>query len=245
MEKILNTSVYGELVRCKNEAAWRDFTKSMDRNNTFCPSIKNVIFNLKTTESVAKQNELGDPITDAKGRVIREQVALVNPVLATTVMFADGTKTTVVNSLNDKIQTERKEIVFKTVNPDGSKTETKTGKFATVATDAAKEAGLVYAVVKRLVGVQKTDERTGLKTDTIVGDGFGRKLRDLLGMAYDTQFDAAWAEAAKAQRAKEHKEREAAAKARKANRKPTFEENIATIAEALRKQAATSETKMA
>lgn len=244
MDKILEVGEFGEVRRAigPGDIRWREFLKSMDKNNTFCPAVSNVIFNLKTSQTVAKKDENGKPILDAKGRAVREQVALVNPVLATTVMFSDGTKTTVVNSLNDKVQTEQKEVILKTAKPDGSTVETKTGKFATVATDAAKEAGLVYAIVKRLVGVQKTDEKTGRKTDVIVGNGFGRKLKDLTEMAYDTQFEAAWNDAFKAQRSKEHKEREAAAKARKANRKPSFEENIATIAEALRKQA---ETKMA
>lgn len=244
MQKIITVNTYGEICRCSNEQAWREFITSMAKGNTFCPAVKSVVFNLKTADVVAKKDENGKPITDAKGRVEREQVPLENPVLATTVMFMDGTKTTVVNSLADKVQTEQKEVRILAADPKtGKATMAKTGKFATVATDAAKEAGVVYAIVKRLFGkIGRVDKQGKIHEDEVVGDGFGRKLKDIVDMAYDTQYETAFRDAQKAQAHKEHTAREEAAKARKAARKPSFEENVATIAEALAKQA---ETKMA
>ena len=115
--------------------------KSLMFNNSFVPNIERVIFNTKTTEEVAKLDLSGAPLKDEKGRVLKETVKLENPVLATTVFFADGTKVTVKNSDKDEVT-----VVDKTVKlSDGSEISVKT------ASQESKEIGVVHAIVKRCV----------------------------------------------------------------------------------------------
>lgn len=145
-----------------NVAAWNAMTKSMDRNNTFCPGITRVIFNLKTTEEHAKRDSDGKLVIDpATNKPVREVVKLDRPILATTVYFNDETKVTVVNSEHDRVG----------IDEHGN------------ADVASKEAGIVYAIAKRLIGCPD-------KNGTIDGDGFGRRLRDLVDGAYDCQIEA-------------------------------------------------------
>lgn len=229
MEKIINVDNSGFLVRTSDNCQWESFIKQISEKNVFLPAIKRVIFNLKTTETVPVLDADGKPVTDEEGRVKRTQVE-VTPELATAVYFKDGTKCTVVNSDKDVVTTEEKEVFYYDIKPDGSEVKVKTGRKVKVASEAAKEAGIVYAVVKRLFGkIGRVDKQGKLHEDEIDGNGFGRKLRDICEGAFDTQYDEAFNDEMKKLAAKAHKEREAAAKERKANRTPTVEENIATL----------------
>ena len=96
--------------------------KSMCRNNTFCPNIQRVIYNLDKRRG--------------------EKSHRTEYTLATTVFFVDGTKTTVKNSVHDKVDVKIEKIKLS----DGSETEVET------ATRESREVGLVYAIVKRLIG---------------------------------------------------------------------------------------------
>lgn len=229
MNKLIKRTPDGCIVRTSDFDLWEEFIRNMDKNNVFCPGIDRVIFNLKTTETRPVLDEAGKPVTDEKGRVKR-QVVKVTPELATVVYFTDGTKCTVVNSDKDVVTTETKEVIYFDYKPDGTETEVKTGHTVEVASEAAKEAGVVYAIVKRIFGkVGKVDKQGKLHEDEIDGNGFGRKLRDIVDAAEDTQYEVAFNDEMKKLSVKEHKAREAAAKERKANRTPTVEENIATL----------------
>lgn len=229
METVIKRTADGFLIRTTDSDKWDSFIKSMVNNNTFCPGIKRVIFNLKTTETRPVLDTAGKPVTDEKGRVKR-QVVDVTPELATVVYFMDGTKCTVVNSDKDVVTTEEKEVFYWDLKADGSETQVKTGRKVKVASEAAKEAGVVYAIVKRIFGnVGRVDKQGKLHEDEIDGNGFGRKLRDIVETAEDTQYEVAFNDEMKKLAVKEHKDREAAAKERKANRTPTVEENIATL----------------
>lgn len=95
------------------------------------------------------------------------------PVLATTVFFSDGTSTTVCNSVHDKIELK-----------DG------------VASDSAKEAGVIAAIVKRVYG---TINWSTMKAE---GNGFGAKLRKIVADGWDQELEA--------KRAKEKREKQRA-----------------------------------
>jgi hypothetical protein len=96
--------------------------KSLCFNNTFCPNIKRVIYNLGTYRG--------------------EKSHRTEYTLATTVFFADGTKTTVKNSIHDKVRVIKEKVKIS----DGSEIE------VDAPTIESRELGLVYALVKRLIG---------------------------------------------------------------------------------------------
>ena len=177
--------------------------RSLERNGTFMPGITRVIYNLKTEETVVVTDADGNPImetftlkdgTSAQRRK-RTTRKLDNPILATTVYFNDGTKVTVVNSINDKV-----DLATEKVTRNGVTVE------AVTASKAAKESGLVYAICKRAFG--KPDEN-----GTIIGDGFGRKLGDIVDGAYDELIEDKYVKALKEKNRAEHKAREDEAKA--------------------------------
>lgn len=100
---------------------------SIAANNTYMPSIKRVIYNLKTEKTVI----------DKKGE--KKTVKLDHPVMTTTVLFDDNTSTTVQNSPDDvRIKLDDVEIAGKTIQ---------------TASRNDKETALVYAIVKRLACV--------------------------------------------------------------------------------------------
>lgn len=141
------------------------------------PGISRVQFNLKTTSTRPVIGLDGKPVVDDKGRVKRETFA-VTPVLATIVYFTDGTKCTVVNSEADPVEVEDVKMAD--------------GTIVKAATAASKERALVYALVKRLLGkVGKTDRNGRFHSNEIDGNGFGRKLRDMVENGYDEQIQAA------------------------------------------------------
>lgn len=232
METVIKI-VDGCAIRTHDEDVWYSLCRSVAKNNTFCPNIKRVIFNLKTTETRPVLDADGKPVTDEKGRVKR-QIVEVTPELATAVYFADGTKCTVVNSDNDLVTTEEKEVTYVDCDKSGKKSTVKTGRKVKVATEAAKEAGVVYAIVKRIFGkIGRVDKQGKLHENEIDGNGFGRKLRDIIEHAEDTQYDTAYIDEMMKLHVKEHNEREAAAKARKAKRLTHLNENLATIRKAI------------
>lgn len=229
METVIKRTADGFLTRTNDSDKWESFIRSVVKNNTFCPNIKKVIFNLKTTETRPVLDLAGNPVKDEKGRVQRQQVE-VTPELATVVYFADGTKCTVVNSDKDVVATEEKEVTYIDCDKSGKEFTVKTGRKVKVASEAAKEAGVVYAIVKRIFGkIGRVDKQGKMHEDEIDGNGFGRKLRDIINASFDTQYENAWNDEMKKVAVKEHKDREAAAKERNANRAPTVEENIATL----------------
>lgn len=229
MNKLIKRTPDGCIVHTSDFDRWEEFINGMVKNNVFCPGIRRVIFNLKTTETRPVLDADGKPVTDEKGRVKR-QVVDVTPELATVVYFKDGTKCTVVNSDKDVVTTEAKEVTYFDFKPDGTETKVKTGRTVKVASEAAKEAGVVYAIVKRIFGeIGRVDKQGKLHENEIDGNGFGRKLRDIVETAEDTQYEAVFNDEMKKLAVKEHKDREAAAKAAKANRTPSIEENIATL----------------
>lgn len=124
-----------------NESLGDRVVESLMKNNTFVPNVERVIFNTKTTDEVAKKDADGNPVKDDKGRVVKETVALENPVLVTVVYFKDGTKVTVKNSDKDAITLVDEKVKLS----DGTETTVKT------ASRESKEIGLVYAIVKRIV----------------------------------------------------------------------------------------------
>jgi len=227
MNKIIYKNEAGFVARVEDSYKWNSFVKLMNEKNVYLPKIQRVIFNLKTTETRPVLDMAGKPVTDEKGRVKRQTVD-VSPVLATMVYFEDGTKCTVVNSDKDTITTEEKEVTYLDCDKSGKEFTVKTGHKVLVASKAAKEAGVVYAIVKRIFGAVDQDPESR-KFNHVKGDGFGRKLRDIVATAEDSQYEAALKEEFNKRAAKEHKEREAAAKARRANRTPSVEENIATL----------------
>lgn len=227
METVIKMTADGCVIRTTDTYKWDSFVKSMVRNNTFCPNIKRIIFNLKTSETRPVLDAAGKPVTDEKGRVQRQSVE-VTPELATAVYFVDGTKCTVVNSDKDLVTIEEKEVTYVDCDKSGKEFTVKTGRKVKVATEAAKEAGVVYAIVKRIFGKIDMDSKSRTYGQ-IKSDGFGRKLHEFVDGAFDTQYEAAFNDEMKKLAAKEHKDREAAAKERKAKRAPTVEENIATL----------------
>lgn len=148
------------------------------------PEIKRVIFNLGT-KAFPKLDARGKQVKDLNGKTEYGQPV---PVLATVVEFTDGSKSVVTNSVHDALKLE----------PDGTVSE------------SSKEAGVVYAIVKRLVG--DIDEN-----GTVLGNGFGRKLRDIVRNAYDTQAEEKARKLAKEKAKAEHEAKKIAAAAKPKN----------------------------
>jgi len=140
----------------------REVWNSIVKANIYCPGIARVIYNLKTEDKVRRKGE------DGKETV--ESVRLEKPILATTVFFADGSVVTVKNSNEDEIATTVEEL------PDGTNVE--------VATKSAKEAGLVYAIVKRVFGYVGKEKAPG-------AGGLGRRLAEIVAEAEDQNVSAA------------------------------------------------------
>ena len=142
------------------------------RNNCCAPDVERVIFNLSKAD-VMKTVE-----SEENGKKVKKQEKTGEQryVLATVVTFIDGTKVTVKNSLTDAV-----DVVEKSVG------DTK----VTVASDAAKERGLVFAIFKRLRSVP---DKNGLCVD----GGVGRILREMVDSAYDQQFEVVKNKVAKA-----------------------------------------------
>lgn len=224
MNKVIKVDEFGDVVRTDNPKMWSDFIKSMTKTNTFVPAIDRVIFNLKTTETRPVKDADGNDKVE-NGKKVRETVRLDKPVLGTTVYFTDGTKVSVVNSSADVVRT-----TMVKVDPEDKNSPT-----VEVADPASKEAGIVYAIVKRLFGsIGKKDKNGQVHENEIDGNGFGRKLREISDAAYDTQLETATNELQKVRARKMHLDREAKAKENRAKRRPTLEANVNEMVTILR-----------
>lgn len=126
--------------------------KSLCYNNSFCPNIERVIHSLsKKRNEKSHRNDY---------------------TLATTIFFADGTKTTVKNSIHDKVNVIKEDVKLS----NGSTIEVE------VASTESKEVGIMYALVKRIVG--------GCDENGTVGKGFCTFLNRIAKEAYDQNLES-------------------------------------------------------
>lgn len=176
-------------------------------NNCYIPAISRVIYNVgkKAYPSLDKN---GKRLKDKDGKVIMSEPV---DILATIVYFEDNTKVSVVNSVLDGVKFEDVKL------SDGSTVKT--------ASEASKEMGLVYAIVKRLTS--SPDENGEFKNS-----GFGRKLRDEVAMAYDSVIERAELKIARAKSKAEH---EAKLNTAKPKQKYSIKDTLARINELLDK----------
>ena len=172
MNKIL-TTIPGNFCGCQNidildPSAWCYMVKSIEKNGTFVPGIKRVLFNIGNKKYIVRDAD-GKTVKDENGKVKTE----TRKVLTTVIFFDDGTKCTVTNSEHDGVQFEK--------NKDG----------IDVASRCSKECGVVYCILKRCLADIDANGNA-------LGNGFGRKLNDIVDAAYDSQVEAAKRKAAKA-----------------------------------------------
>lgn len=173
MNKIL-TTIPGNFCGCQNidildPSAWCYMVKSIEKNGTFVPGIKRVLFNIGNKKYMVRDAD-GKTVKDENGKVKTE----TRKVLTTVIFFDDGTKCTVTNSEHDGVQFEK--------NKDGIE----------VASRCSKECGVVYCILKRCLA--DIDANCNA-----LGNGFGRKLNDIVDAAYDSQVEEAKRKAAKAE----------------------------------------------
>lgn len=177
------------------------------------PGVKRVQFNLKTTDY--KRDLTAEPRTIVvkgqkkvvypyvKGPDGKKVVIDIDPILATIVYFADGTKVVVTNSETDKVDLVDVKLA------DGTVVKT--------ASNQAKERAIIYALVKRLYG---TPDQLG----NIENVGLARRLNDLVQNGYDTRIEDAKNRLAEAAR------KAAAAKVQKpAKKRYSLSETLARI----------------
>ena len=173
MNKIL-TTIPGNFCGCQNidildPSAWCYMVKSIEKNGTFVPGIKRVLFNIGNKKYIVRDAD-GKTVKDESGKVKTE----TRKVLTTVIFFMDDTKCTVTNSEHDGVQFEK--------NKDGIE----------VASRCSKESGLVYCILKRCLADIDANGNA-------LGNGFGRKLNDIVDAAYDSQVENAKRKAAKAE----------------------------------------------
>ena len=173
MNKIL-TTIPGNFCGCQNidildPSAWCYMVKSIEKNGTFVPGIKRVLFNIGNKKYIVRDAD-GKTVKDESGKVKTE----TRKVLTTVIFFDDGTKCTVTNSEHDGVQFEK--------NKDGIE----------VASRCSKECGVVYCILKRCCADIDANGNA-------LGNGFGRKLNDIVDAAYDSQVENAKRKAAKAE----------------------------------------------
>src|SRR5574344_1550705 len=125
MNKIL-TTIPGNFCGCQNidildPSAWYYMVKSIEKNGTFVPGIKRVLFNIGNKKYMVRDAD-GKTVKDENGKVKTE----TRKVLTTVIFFDDDTKCTVTNSEHDGVQFEK--------NKDG----------IDVASRCSKECGVVY-----------------------------------------------------------------------------------------------------
>lgn len=173
MNKIL-TTIPGNFCGCQNidildPSAWCSMVKSIEKYGTFVPGIKRVLFNIGNKKYMVRDAD-GKTVKDENGKVKTE----TRKVLTTVIFFKDGTKCTVTNSEHDGVQFEK--------NKDGIE----------VASRCSKECGVVYCILKRCLADIDANGNA-------LGNGFGRKLNDIVDAAYDSQVETAKRKAAKAE----------------------------------------------
>ena len=172
MNKIL-TTIPGNFCGCQNidildPSAWCYMVRSIEKNGTFVPGIKRVLFNIGNKKYMVRDAD-GKTVKDENGKVKTE----TRKVLTTVIFFDDGTKCTVTNSEHDGVQFEK----------------TKDG--IDVASRCSKECGVVYCILKRCLADIDANGNA-------LGNGFGRRLNDIVDAAYDSKVEEAKRKAAKA-----------------------------------------------
>lgn len=155
---------------------WNALLGDLAYNNTAFPAIKNIIYNVG--EKAYPVIENGKRVKDKDGKVVTK----TRKVLTTVVFFIDNTKVTVTTSEGDgaKFVPAKRDVTK--IDENGKSYVESEDLGIETADEASKEMGLVYALAKRLVG--KPDAN-----GTIEGNGFGRKLKDLVSDAYDTAVE--------------------------------------------------------
>lgn len=159
-------------------------------NNTYCTAIKKVLFSrgakdvvVSVSDDSYRMNANGEKVekpdaSDAKAYKMWLRLPK-NPanksiehrkLLVTTVDFEDNTRVTVMSSDSEPIY-----------NAEG------------VVLESAKISGIAMAIAKRLLGTYEVVEKDGklVKTNTITGNGFNRRINKILKMSYDVQEDGA------------------------------------------------------
>ena len=111
--------------------------------------------------------------------------------LTTVIFFVDGTKCTVTNSERDGVKFEDAFSETTKVDENGKAYIEKTPLGFQIATHESKEIGLVYCLLKKVFGVPDCH-------GNVLGNGFGRKLNDIVDAAYDSQVENAKRKTAKA-----------------------------------------------
>lgn len=135
-----------------DDSVLESVVNSLARNNSFCPGIKRTIFNLsKKRNETSHRNDY---------------------VLATTVFFHDGTKTTVKNSMNDKVSVVTEKVKLS----DGTTRDVET------ASIESREIGVLYAILKRMICVPE-------KSGTVEGKGFANFLRKTVKNAWNQNVE--------------------------------------------------------
>lgn len=165
----------------------------------YLPKVQRLIFNLKTEEKV--KNEDGT----------KSMRPLEHPILVTVLYFDDGTKVVVKNSLHDKIDLETKKL------PNG--------KEVTVASEASKESGLVYAIAKRIFGIPDA-------TGNIKGEGFGNILKRAVDKGIDQPYESELIKCKNAKAKAEHLAKQANAKPKES--RPSLAKTVSALAEQIK-----------
>ena len=144
------------------------------------------------------------PVSDKYGNVLK--AATTRPALATIVTFVDGSKVTVVNSDHDNLH----------LDAEGHPSQ------------ADKEAGVVYALAKRLLATKIVEGELGnCRTESA---GFGRILSGLVKNAHDQQAELKKRAEAKAAAKQRHEANLKAAAERKV-KNPSPEERLMDLLE--------------
>lgn len=166
MTKILSYNAATDCVSVHNNLALvRSMFASLDTNNAFMPSIKRIIYNIGK-KAYPKRDENGHKIMD-NGKIVMSEPM---DVLTTIVFFDDDSKVVVTNSEHDGIELETKNFA------DGTTVK--------VASEHSKEIGLMYAIVKRLIGLPD-------KNGTIKPNGFINTIQKFVRNGYDSKLEAA------------------------------------------------------
>lgn len=144
---------YGILVPTTvDKTLWNRAMTDIAKNNTWCPDISRIIFNVG-------ERVLESHVDEKTGKKIVDKTA---PMLTTVMEFNDNTKVVVSNSEHDPITLVK---------------DPETGVMT--ASERDKEIGVAYATLKKLIGVP--DEK-----GMVIGKGFGRILKEIVNMGYDT-----------------------------------------------------------
>jgi hypothetical protein len=216
MNTVISPVQWGDETRFNFDEELGDtVVQSLIRNNTFMPNVERVVYNTKTTDTVAKKDADGNPVKGPDGKVVRETVQLESPVLTTIVYFRDGTKVTVKNSDKDAITLVDEKVKLS----DGTETTVRT------ASQESREVGLVYAIVKRAVCGY---DRGG----NVQNSGFAKFLHGVVKNALRQDVDSAVKGAERKISKAKPKPAEGQKKAKKA-RTPSFKELLVKLSDLL------------